>query len=91
MQEYRVVECQADEGRVALQCGSGQYHLARTLNAVPAVGAQLHGAHPRLGFGILVCPGSGSVYRVIFEKVNATDVRRDGSLGAEDALEAPSG
>lgn len=36
-------------------------------------GATLHGAKPQLGFGILQCPTSGAIFRVIFESISNTD------------------
>jgi hypothetical protein len=70
MHKYRVWECRPDESRLALKCSQGRYHLTRVLNALPPAGATLTGATPHLGFGILLCPISGTVFRVIFESIN---------------------
>ncbi len=74
MHKYRVVQCDAGERRLALQCGSGRFHVTRALNALPAPGAILNGDKPHLGFGILLCPKSGAVFRVIFESIDNADL-----------------
>jgi len=48
--------------------------MARALSVLPVVNAALEGARPRLGFGILLCPQSGSIYRVIFESIDNTEM-----------------
>ena len=73
MHTYRVVERWADESRIALRCDVGRYHLTRALNALPPAGATLHGTEVHLGFGILLCPTSGAIFRVIFESIDHTD------------------
>jgi hypothetical protein len=70
MHEYRVVERWPEEGEFALQCSSGRYHVARALNFLPPLHARLHGEKPHLGFTILVCLGSGAIFRLIFESIN---------------------
>ena len=74
MHKYRVIECKADESRLALQCGSGRFHVTRALNALPAPGSILNGDKPHLGFGLLLCSRSGALYRVIFESIDNTDL-----------------
>jgi hypothetical protein len=69
MHKYRVVERWAEESRLTLRCSRGQYHLARALNVMPEVEARLEGYSPHLGFGVLTCPKSGAVFRVIFESI----------------------
>lgn len=73
MQTYQVVERWANETRFALRCGRGKFHVTRALNNLPTTGATLHGARPELGLGILVCPVSGAIFRVIFESINQID------------------
>jgi hypothetical protein len=70
MHKYRVVEHQAAEGRCALQCSMGRFHLVRVLAAMPPMGVRLGGDKPHLGFGILRCTASGEAFRVIFESIN---------------------
>jgi hypothetical protein len=70
MHEYRVVASWSEEALCALRCNSGRYHLARALNFMPPKEAPLHGDKPRLGFSILVCPGSAAIFRLIFESIN---------------------
>jgi hypothetical protein len=70
MHEYRVVERWTEEGLCVLRCTSGRYHVAQALNFMPPEEAPLHGDKPRLGFSILVCPASGTIFRLIFESVN---------------------
>ena len=74
MHEYRVVERWADKGLCALQCSTGRYHVARALKVMPPVDVSLSGDKPRLGFGILLCTASGSIFRVIFESINDTQL-----------------
>ena len=70
MHKYRVMHCAQGESEIALRCSNGRIHLVRVLNTLPAVGVLLNGAKPHLGFGVLVCPVSGSVFRVIFKDIN---------------------
>jgi hypothetical protein len=70
MHEYRVVERWSDQVLCALRCSSGRYHLARALHFMPPENAPLHGDKPRLGFGILLCPTSGQIFRIIFESID---------------------
>ena len=69
MHKYRVVECWLDESRLTLQCTRGHFHVVRALSMLPVAGASLEGAKPHLGFGILLCPISGTIFRVIFESI----------------------
>lgn len=69
MHQYRVLEIQSAENLLTLQCSAGHHHLIGALNHVPPVGATLDGGKPHLGFGILACPRSQLIYRVIFERV----------------------
>lgn len=74
MHSYRVVERWDERSLFALRCSRGRYHVARALNALPARDADLTGDKPHLGFGVLVCVGSGAVFRVIFDSINDTQV-----------------
>ncbi len=73
MHTYSVVDNWADESHLGLRCQVGRYHLARALHDSPPLGARLNGAKPHLGFGVLVCPQSGAIFRVIFELINHAD------------------
>ncbi len=73
MHQYRVLEIQSAENLLTLQCSAGHHHLIRALNHVPPVGATLDGGKPHLGFGILACPRSQLIYRVIFERVSSPE------------------
>ena len=77
MHSYRVIDRREDESRLALQCAAGQYHLTRVLNLLPPAGATLQGGMPRVGFGLLQCPASGAIFRVIFESINKPDLQAD--------------
>jgi hypothetical protein len=44
--------------------------MARALNFLPPEAAALHGDKPHLGFGLLLCPASGLIYRLFFESIN---------------------
>jgi hypothetical protein len=79
MHTYNVVESWARKSRLGLRCQVGRYHLARALHGSPSTGMRLNGARPHLGFGVLVCPKSGALFRVIFELINHADL----SFGAE--------
>ena len=69
MHKYCVVERWPEERQLALRCSVGHYHLTRALGVLPAVDARLEGAKPHLGFGVLKCPVSGAMFRVIFESI----------------------
>lgn len=70
MQKYRVVDIWTQERRLALRCSAGRFHLARALGVLPNAGAVLDGDSPQLGFGILLCPRSRTIFRVIFESIS---------------------
>ena len=70
MQKYRVVDIWTRERRLALRCSAGRFHLARALGVLPNAGAVLDGDSPQLGFGILLCPRSRTIFRVIFESIS---------------------
>jgi len=72
MYKYRVVERRAEESRITLRCRRGQYHIARALGVLPLAEAALESDKPHLGFGLLLCPQSGTVYRVMFESIGHT-------------------
>ena len=74
MHKYRVVECWADESRIALQCHLGRYHVALALNGMPLAEGTLHGQKPHSGFVILLCAMSGGMFRLIFESINLADL-----------------
>lgn len=74
MQQYRVVERWVEVKQCVLQCNSGRYHVARVLNVMPPAEAALGGSKPHLGFDILVCAGSGAIFRVIFESIDNAHV-----------------
>ena len=69
MHNYRVVGLWAEEQRLALRCSAGRYHLTRALGLLPEAGAALDGDSPHLGFGLLLCPKSGTSFRVVFESI----------------------
>jgi len=69
MHKYCVVERWAAESLLTLQCGAGHYHLTRALRLLPETETRLEGDRPQLGFGLLRCPVSGVVFRVIFESI----------------------
>lgn len=70
MHRYRIIERWTEENRVALRCQTGRYHVARALNGVPLAEVSLKGDRPHLGFGILLCTSSGTMFRMIFESIN---------------------
>ena len=70
MHKYRVTGRWPDQSRLVLQCAAGRYHLIRALKMLPGDGDILVGNKPHLGFGMLICPASDAIYRVIFESIN---------------------
>jgi hypothetical protein len=70
MHRYQVVERWPEEDRCALRCSRGRLHLVRALKLIPPVGTTLFGDKPHLGFGMLECARSATIYRVIFESIN---------------------
>ncbi len=97
--KYNVIGRWVENSRLELRCSRGQYHVARGLSALPDANATLQGDKPHLGFGILICPKSGAIFRVIFESISnsarppvpkslpgAASQRQDGGFG----VQAPS-
>lgn len=74
MYKYRVVERRVEDSRMTLRCRRGQYHIARALGVLPLMEAALESDKPHLGFGLLLCSQSGTVYRVIFESIGHTAI-----------------
>ena len=70
MHRFYVQECRPMDNVVALRDGEGKFHFARATADLPAVGAELMGVPPRLGFSLLFGASTDRVYRVIFELVN---------------------
>ena len=70
MQKYRVVDIWTQERRLALRCSAGRFHLARALGVLPNAGDMLDGDNAHLGFSLLICPKSGTIFRVIFESIS---------------------
>ena len=70
MQKYRVVDIWTQERRLALRCSAGRFHLARSLGVLPNSGDMLDGDNAHLGFSLLICPKSGTIFRVIFESIS---------------------
>ena len=70
MQKYRVVDIWTQERRLALRCSAGRFHLARSLGVLPHAGDMLDGDNAHLGFSLLICPKSGTIFRVIFESIS---------------------
>jgi hypothetical protein len=85
MHKYRVIERWPEASLCALRCSSGRIHRARALNFLPPEAARLHGDKPHLGFGLLVCPASGAIYRLIFESINEAE----SALAARRMLSQP--
>ncbi len=81
MHKYRVVERLSNESRVVLKCRSGRYHFARALGVLPPENGLLQGDKPHLGFGVLTCSESSSMFRVIFESINHTDAESSMPMG----------
>jgi hypothetical protein len=40
------------------------------LNFMPPADTSLRGEKPHLGFNILLCAGSGAIFRAVFESIN---------------------
>ena len=70
MHRYRVTEIGPEGARIALRDSTGKRHLALAMNDVPAVGTDLHGSLPGLGFRVLSCLLTDRTFRVTFEKID---------------------
>ena len=71
MVEFCVTQDEDGDDRLLLQDNAGQFYRVRALGLTPPVGARLHGARPRLGFGLLMCSVSGQMFRVIYESTGS--------------------
>jgi hypothetical protein len=66
---YRVAFASPDARAIAVRDAYGRCHVARSTLDLPAVGSELHGAQPILGFCILAGPSTRQFFRVTFELV----------------------
>lgn len=71
MQPFRVVSANATGRQLALRDPAGQRHLVRARVDVPAVGVDLRGIAPQLGFGLMLAVPTDWVFRVVFEQLDA--------------------
>jgi hypothetical protein len=91
MHKYRVVDLLANESCVVLRCQSGRHHFARVLGVLPPANALLQGNKPHLGFGVLICLLSRSMFRMIFESINqAASAASPGAVQSSPAAQAPA-
>jgi hypothetical protein len=70
MHRYRVYEKSPTGAEIALHDSGGRYHVARAISNAPAVGADLHGSRPGLGFRVLQCAATGKIFRVAFQLID---------------------
>ena len=70
MQQFRVEATHPSGKSLALRDRAGQRHLARALVEAPAVGAELVGVEPQLGFSLMLGASTGRVFRVVFEQLD---------------------
>jgi|CXWK01.1.fsa_nt_gi hypothetical protein len=71
MQQFRVEATHPSRNALALRDRAGQRHWARALVDAPAVGAQLLGTAPQLGFSLMLGASTGRVFRVVFEQIDS--------------------
>lgn len=71
MHNYRVYEASIDKRQIALSDDIACCHVARITADAPAVGVELVGLPPRLGFSVLLCIRTGRAFRIIFEMIHA--------------------
>lgn len=70
MHRYRVVGLSAEDGKCVIRSSTNRYHLVPSLGRRLGLNMVLLGDPPHLGFGILVCEGSGAIFRVVFDSIN---------------------
>jgi len=76
MHRYRVTDIGAEDAKIALHDSAGKRHIAIAMKEVPAVGTDLQGSVPGLGFRVLQCPLSDRMFRVIFEQIDCVPSER---------------
>jgi hypothetical protein len=69
MPYFRVYEANSKGRAFALHDSDGLCHVARSLEDMPQVGADLEGPAPELGSSTLQCAASGRDYPVVFDAV----------------------
>jgi len=83
MHHYTVLAVSRSRSEHALclaDATAGICHVARATASVPAVGAQLLGSAPALGFGLLLGATTDQFFRVIFEQVHCSEDEASRSL-----------
>lgn len=75
---YFVLDASPADRRVSLYDSFGHYHVARASEAMPAVGAELHGGPPFQGTSIRDASPTGEVSDMVLEVV---DCRQGAALG----------
>jgi len=70
MHRYHVTEIHDDGNSVSLRDSSGCFHVARAMTELPAVGTNLAGSLPGLGYRVLLCTLTSRVFRLTFERIN---------------------
>lgn len=70
MHRFYVHQRRPMDNLVALRDGEGKFHSAPATADLPAVGAELMGVSPQLGFSLLLGASTDRVYRVKFELMN---------------------
>lgn len=82
MHQYTVLAVSRSraEHALCLADATGICHVARATACVPAVGAQLLGSAPALGFGLLLGATTDQLFRVIFEQVHCSEDEANRSL-----------
>jgi hypothetical protein len=70
MHRYHVTKVHDDRHCVSLRDSAGHFHLARAMAELPAVGTNLAGSLPGLGYRVLLCTSTSRVFRMNFERIN---------------------
>ena len=72
MHRYHVTAIHEDGNSVSLRDSAGRFHIARAMTERPAVGTNLAGSLPGLGYRVLLCTATSQVFRLTFEHIDCT-------------------
>ena len=78
MHIYSVIDTRDADSQVTLRDGEGHLHFARATSQMPVLGGRLEGGRAAPGFAMLLCPDTGRVVRLIFDRVGGGESLQDG-------------
>jgi hypothetical protein len=70
MHRYHVTAIHDEGQAVSLRDSAGRFHVARAMAAAPAVGTNLAGSLPGLGYRVLLCSLTSEAFRLTFERID---------------------